>query len=95
LAHLSRAARMVAMCVGAQDVGHSSRIEARLADVRDHVNRAHACTDIDQADLRAAVYKVDVTVVGIGQVEPERARAYEMDALGQLHGSRPGLGAVA
>jgi hypothetical protein len=76
-----RAPRMVAVRVRAENVADPVRIESRVADVRDYLVRAHTRTDVDQSELRAAVHKIDVTVVRIGQVEAERTRADEVDPL--------------
>ena len=72
---------MVTVRVRAEQMRDSLRVEARPFDVRDDRLRSHPCADVDESDLRTSVEDVDVTVVGIGEVEAECARSDEVDAL--------------
>jgi len=69
----------------ADDVRDPLPVEAGTFDVRDDLLRAHARADVDERELRSPVEQVDVAVVRIAEVEAERARADEVDALGELH----------
>src|SRR5581483_11935498 len=84
-AYARGAARMVPVSVRAEDPRDALGIEARAHDVRDDRLRAHASTDVDERELGPAVEEVDVAVVRVGQVEAERSRPDEMDALVDLH----------
>src|SRR5207248_1913504 len=61
------------------------RLDAHDDEIADRNEVAVDELDLDECQLGSSVEQVDVAVVRIGEVEPERAGADEVNTVGELH----------
>jgi hypothetical protein len=85
-----RAADMVRVVVGDQDLADSGRVEAVCPDELEDLIGPRAEAGVDERELVAAVDQVGVAVEAVREVEAVVAAADEVDVLRQLHVRPPG-----
>ena len=71
LSHAGRTATVVAMCVCEDQMADPKRVEASMPHVLEHGLGPHTRSDIDQREFVATIDQIDVTVIGIREVESE------------------------
>jgi len=77
---------VVAVAVSQEQVPDPGRVEAVPPHIVEDRLRPHPGAHVDQRQLGPTVDKVDMAVIGVGEVEPVASRSDQVDTLGQPHG---------